>query len=103
MRAPPSMMKPQKRSVRSRRIRSANHPAGIPDAAQNVPKMPSAMPTDWFGCHTGAPSQQDTEHCAAPNMPQRASGMRWHLAATGMWQACHSLTQVFSPCCCDSV
>lgn len=42
----PSMMKPQNRSVRSRRILSANHPAGMPDAAQNVPKMPSAIPTD---------------------------------------------------------
>lgn len=47
-RAPPSMIKEHNLRVRSRRNRSANHPAGRPAAAQKVPKMPSAMPTDLF-------------------------------------------------------
>lgn len=41
------MTKPHRRSVRSRRMRSASHPAGMPAAAQKMPKIPSAMPTYW--------------------------------------------------------
>ncbi len=40
----PSMNTAQMRSVRSRRVRSAYQPAGMPDSAQKMPNTPSRMP-----------------------------------------------------------